>query len=81
MIRLLAQEPEALLLDEATANLDPASRERVETLIETYRRATRAAVLWVSHDPEQRRRLAEGLAGQGDGRSFVIREQRLEPEP
>ena len=72
LVRLLSQEPEALLLDEATANLDPAGRERVETLVETYRRNARCAVLWVSHDPGQRRRLG--------GRSYVIRDGRLEPE-
>ena len=72
LVRLLAQGPEALLLDEATANLDPSNRDRVETLVENYRREQDAAVLWVSHDPEQRRRLG--------GRAFVIRDGRLEPE-
>ena len=72
LVRLLAQRPEALLLDEATANLDPVNRDRVETLVETYRREQDAAVLWVSHDPEQRRRLG--------GRAFVICNGRLEPE-
>lgn len=76
LVRLLAQQPEALLLDEATANLDPASRDRVETLIETYRQHVQAAVLWVSHDPEQRSRLGRRLGG----RAFVIRDGRLEPE-
>jgi ABC-type iron transport system FetAB ATPase subunit len=70
--RLLANHPEALLLDEATANLDPANRERVEALVSTYCAEHAAPVLWVSHDPEQRRRL--------DGRSLVIRDGRLEPE-
>jgi len=70
---LLANRPEALLLDEATANLDPANRDRVEVIVRDYRRDRAAAVLWVSHDPEQRRRLA--------GRSLVIRDARLEPEP
>lgn len=72
LARLLAQAPEALLLDEATANLDPTSTARVESLLGAYRRERRAAVLWVSHDPEQRQRLG--------GRSLVIREARLEPE-
>ena len=72
LVRLLAQSPEALLLDEATANLDPVNRDRVESLVETYRSEQGAAVLWVSHDPEQRRRLG--------GRAFVIRDGRLEPE-
>ncbi|BCU07772.1 ABC transporter ATP-binding protein [Allochromatium tepidum] len=72
LVRLLAQGPAALLLDEATANLDPANRDRVETLVETYRGEQKASVLWVSHDPEQRARLG--------GRAFVIRDGRLEPE-
>ncbi|AFL74802.1 ABC transporter ATP-binding protein [Thiocystis violascens] len=80
LVRLLAQKPEALLLDEATANLDPAGRGRVETLVDTYRRNVRAAVLWVSHDPEQRQRLAEISDVQSIGRSYVIRDGRLEPE-
>jgi ABC-type iron transport system FetAB ATPase subunit len=73
LTRLLANGPQALLLDEATANLDPSNRDRVEELVEDYRAARGAAVLWVSHDPEQRRRL--------DGRRLVIRNARLEPEP
>ncbi|MFD2112772.1 ABC transporter ATP-binding protein [Thiorhodococcus fuscus] len=72
LVRLLAQRPEALLLDEATANLDPTNRDRVESLIARYRETDAASVLWVSHDPEQRQRLG--------GRSFMIRDGRLEPE-
>jgi len=73
LIRVLANRPEALLLDEATANLDPPNRERVETLVEDYRVGQGAAILWVSHDPEQRERLG--------GRRLVIRDRRLVPEP
>lgn len=73
LARLIANGPEALLLDEATANLDPANRDRVEALVRDYRRERAAAVLWVSHDRSQRRRLA--------GRGLVIRNARLEPEP
>jgi putative ABC transport system ATP-binding protein len=73
LVRVLSNEPEVLLLDEATANLDPLSRDRVEVIVQDYRRERAAAVLWVSHDPEQRRRL--------DGRRLIIRDRRLEPEP
>jgi len=72
LVRLLAQTPEALLLDEATANLDPSNGERVEALVESYRQSHEAAVLWVSHDPDQRKRLGV--------RALVIRNERLEPE-
>jgi putative ABC transport system ATP-binding protein len=77
LVRALAYRPEALLLDEATANLDPPNRERVETLVETYRVEHAAAVLWVSHDPEQRAR----LSGPSGGRRLVIQDRRLVPEP
>ena len=72
LARLLLNQPQALLLDEATANLDSVNRERVETVLEDYRAAHATAMLWVSHDPEQRVRLG--------GRRLVIRENRLEPE-
>ncbi len=70
--RLLHVSPQFLLLDEATANLDPLNRDRVETLVEGYRVDQAAGVLWVSHDPEQRRRLP--------GRRLTIQGGRLVPE-
>jgi ABC-type iron transport system FetAB ATPase subunit len=72
LARLLAGEPEVLLLDEPTANLDADNTARVEAVIEAYRRERGAAVLWVSHDPEQRRRIA--------ARHFLIRDRRLAEE-
>ena len=66
--------PEVLLLDEATANLDPPNRDAGRRPSSRSTAGTAlAAVLWVSHDPEQRRRL--------DGRRLIIRDGRLEPEP
>ncbi len=57
ILRLLANRPEVLLLDEPTANLDPESRGRVESLLLDYQRRRPAALLWVSHDLEQVARL------------------------
>ena len=58
LMRLLSNRPRVLLLDEPTANLDPANTLRVEAVITEYRRAQKAAVIWVSHDPEQIARVA-----------------------
>ncbi len=55
--RALAIEPEALFLDEPTANLDPAATARIETMIRAITRAGRKVVL-VTHDVAQARRLA-----------------------
>ncbi len=57
LARLLGNRPRVLLLDEPTANLDPANVTRVEELITKYRQTTAAAVIWVSHYPDQIMRL------------------------
>ncbi|MBD3335607.1 MAG: ATP-binding cassette domain-containing protein [Candidatus Eisenbacteria bacterium] len=59
LLRLLAHEPQALLLDEPTAGLDPAAARAVESLVADYRRERRCPVLWVSHDEAQVNRVAE----------------------
>ncbi|MBF0588066.1 MAG: ATP-binding cassette domain-containing protein [Magnetococcales bacterium] len=58
LARMLAVEPCGLLLDEPTANLDPASTQLVERLVMAYIKHHNAPLLWVSHDPEQVQRLA-----------------------
>lgn len=58
LLRLLANRPRVLLLDEPTANLDPDNVIRVERLVADYVAREGAAVLWVSHDPGQRARIA-----------------------
>ena len=70
LIRLLANRPKALLLDEPTANLDPTNMARVEQLITDYAQESRAAVLWVSHDEAQIRRVAH--------RHMVMREGHID---
>ena len=70
LARLLSGNPEALLLDEPTANLDKENTARVEQVISTYQERRQAAVIWVTHDLEQQRRIGN--------RHFNIREERLE---
>lgn len=71
LLRLLARAPEALLLDEPTANLDNESRARVEALVQRYREEHDAPVLWVGHDPEQRTRVASAALQINAGRIEV----------
>jgi len=58
LVRLITNEPEVLLLDEPTASLDPENVERVESLVAQYRLQHNIAVLWVSHNEEQIKRVA-----------------------
>lgn len=73
LLRALDRRPRALLLDEPTANLDEVSRRRVEGVLAHYRQENRVAVIWVSHDPEQRARVAT--------RMLRIQDRILVPEP
>ncbi len=57
LARLLALKPQVLLLDEPTANLDTANRQRAEAVIFDYLEHNAAMALWVTHDPEQGRRI------------------------
>lgn len=72
ILRVLDIQPEALLLDEPTANLDAKSIRLVERLLESYRKEQQCATLFVSHDPVQRQRVSE--------RSFEIHQGTLRQE-
>jgi len=58
ILRCLANQPQVLLLDEPTANLDPDNTLRVEKLITEYLARHGAACIWVSHDTLQLERVA-----------------------
>ena len=58
LLRLLANNPRVLLLDEPTANLDPTNTRRVEGFLDRYRREQGTPILWVTHDEQQIRRVA-----------------------
>lgn len=71
LLRLLVNRPHVLLLDEPTASLDEENRAKVEALIDSYRTQQQCSVIWVSHDPQQRQRVAT--------RHYEIREGKLLP--
>lgn len=59
LLRALEREPEVLLLDEPTANLDAESQRSVEALVADYLSERNAMAIWVSHDAKQRRRVGQ----------------------
>ena len=69
LLRLLQNQPKALLLDEPTASLDADNIGRVEKLVREYQNARQCAILWVTHDRGQATRVAQ--------RHFVIKENQL----
>jgi len=67
--RLLSQNPKTLLLDEPTASLDSENVRLVESVILGYLRSNKIPVLWVSHDLQQVKRVAD--------RHFVLEKTTL----
>ncbi|MEE8353816.1 MAG: ABC transporter ATP-binding protein [Dehalococcoidales bacterium] len=65
--RAMAIEPEVLLLDEPTANLDPVSTARIEGLIAGIIDRHRTTILMTTHDMSQGQRLADRAAILLDG--------------
>jgi len=59
LIRLLANKPRALLLDEPTANLDADNIDKAESFLTAYRQRRHPPVIWVSHDADQLARVAD----------------------
>jgi tungstate transport system ATP-binding protein len=68
LARALVLAPEVLLLDEPTANLDPARVALVEEVIGEVRRRGGATIVWATHNLFQARRTADRVALLLDGR-------------
>lgn len=65
----LALSPKALLLDEPTAGLDPATGQHLLNHLDAWRRKHQAAVVLVSHDMAHVSRRADRVLALKDGRS------------
>lgn len=59
--RAIAVEPEVLLLDEPTANLDPTSTSRIEELITNIIHRYETTIIMATHDMSQGQRLADRI--------------------
>lgn len=60
--RAITIEPEVLLLDEPTANLDPVSASRIEELIAGIIKRNAITVIMATHDMSQGQRLADRIS-------------------
>lgn len=65
--RAIAIEPEVLLLDEPTANLDPVSASRIEELIASIIQHYATTIIMATHDMSQGQRLADRIGVLIDG--------------
>ncbi len=68
LARSLVLEPEVLLLDEPTANLDPVSTAKVEQLISYVARQHNTTMIMATHDMSQGQQLADRIGVLLDGR-------------
>jgi len=70
--RALAVEPEVLLLDEPTANLDPISTLKIEELIRNIFHQYKATIVMATHDLSQGRRLAHRIGVMVNGEIIQV---------
>ena len=66
--RALVTQPEVLLLDEPTANLDPVNAEMIEALIHHVNRKFHTTIILSTHDMIQGQRLADRIGVIMNGR-------------
>lgn len=61
LVRALVLEPMVLLLDEPTSGLDSHHAGKLEELIAELRSLRKTAIIWVSHDLDQLKRVATSV--------------------
>ena len=69
LLRALHNRPTVLLLDEPSSGLDGHHTRLMEGFIARYLEQEQAAIIWISHDPEQLQRVAS--------REFCMEQKRL----
>jgi len=76
LARAIVIEPEVLLLDEPSANLDPVSTAHVEEVISRIIRELNTTVVMATHDMSQGQRLADRIGVLMDGQILQAGEPR-----
>ncbi|VVB50935.1 Trehalose/maltose import ATP-binding protein MalK [uncultured archaeon] len=75
--RVIVYEPDVLLLDEPTANLDPANVAKIEDIIKKIRKELETTIILASHNIHQVRRIADrvGILLNGELIEVTTKEQ------
>ena len=68
---VMAMEPQALVLDEPTAGLDPMGKEQILAMILRYREETGRTVILISHNMEEVARMADHVLLMDRGRAAM----------
>jgi tungstate transport system ATP-binding protein len=66
--RAMVTDPDVLLMDEPTANLDPVSADIIESLIQKINHDHKTTIILATHDMAQGQRLADRIGVMMDGR-------------
>lgn len=61
LIRVLQNRPKVLLLDEPSANLDDKNKTVMEKVILNYIKKNNAMAVWIAHDKDQIKRIADKI--------------------
>ncbi|OLS13001.1 MAG: ABC transporter ATP-binding protein [Promethearchaeota archaeon CR_4] len=70
--RVLAYEPDLLLLDELTANLDPSNTAKIEKVVKDVRDTFGTTILVATHNMFQAKRIADHVAVLFNGRFIEV---------
>lgn len=81
LARALVLEPEILLLDEPFSALDPATKERLCATLRAVHARFDCTIVFVTHDFNEARTLADRVGVVLDGRLRAVREARALFEP
>jgi tungstate transport system ATP-binding protein len=66
--RAMVINPAVLMLDEPTANIDPANTAIIEAIISKMQQERQTTILMITHDPAQAQRLGDDLLFMHDGK-------------